>query len=121
MPTVFFFLNYNFFSCRKTGETTKALNLGSYNYLGFAENVGPCAEAAEESVQKFGLAGCSSRHEYGKWFLCLVNWSKLRCSGCFSVKLCTWGREGNTSIFKLQCIQICATVKGMISKWFSLG
>ncbi|KAK2553864.1 Serine palmitoyltransferase 2 [Acropora cervicornis] len=29
-------------SFRLTGNTTKALNLGSYNYLGFAENVGPC-------------------------------------------------------------------------------
>ncbi|XP_078351142.1 serine palmitoyltransferase 2-like isoform X2 [Oculina patagonica] len=56
-------------SFRKTGDTTKALNLGSYNYLGFAENVGPCAEAAEKSVQKFGLAGCSSRHEYGSLHL----------------------------------------------------
>lgn len=51
---------------RLTGNTTKALNLGSYNYLGFAENVGPCAEAAEEAVKKYGLAGCSSRHEYGE-------------------------------------------------------
>ena len=50
---------------RLTGNSTKALNLGSYNYLGFAENVGPCAKAAEEAVRKYGLAGCSSRHEYG--------------------------------------------------------
>lgn len=56
--------NYGW-SFRKTGETTKALNLGSYNYLGFAENVGPCAEAAEKTVLKYGLGGCSPRHEYG--------------------------------------------------------
>ena len=54
------------FNSRHTGDTTKALNLGSYNYLGFAENVGPCVQAAEESVHKFGLGGCSSRHEYGE-------------------------------------------------------
>ena len=59
-------MSLSFCSSRKTGDTTTALNLGSYNYLGFAENVGPCAEAAEKSVQKFGLAGCSSRHEYGE-------------------------------------------------------
>ncbi|XP_074631166.1 serine palmitoyltransferase 2-like [Acropora palmata] len=52
-------------SFRLTGNTTKALNLGSYNYLGFAENVGPCAEAAKEAVKNYGLAGCSTRHEYG--------------------------------------------------------
>lgn len=52
-------------SFRQTGKTTKALNLGSYNYLGFAENVGPCAESAEEALEKYGIGGCSSRHEYG--------------------------------------------------------
>lgn len=57
---------YNFSSLRKTGDTTKALNLGSYNYLGFAENVGPCAEASVDAVHKYGLGGCSPRHEYGK-------------------------------------------------------
>lgn len=51
---------------RQTGQSTKALNLGSYNYLGFAENVGSCAEAAEEAVKQYGLGGCSPRHEYGK-------------------------------------------------------
>ena len=51
---------------RQTGQSTKALNLGSYNYLGFAENVGSCAEAAEEAVKQYGVGGCSPRHEYGK-------------------------------------------------------
>ena len=60
------YLLYFLLCFRQTGKTTKALNLGSYNYLGFAENVGPCAETAEESVKKYGLGGCSSRHEYGK-------------------------------------------------------
>lgn len=59
---MYFFISF----LRKTGETTKALNLGSYNYLGFAENVGPCAEATEKTVLKYGLGGCSPRHEYGE-------------------------------------------------------
>ncbi|KAK2553865.1 Serine palmitoyltransferase 2 [Acropora cervicornis] len=37
------------------GTTTKALNLASYNYLGFAENSGPCAEAAEQAVRRYGI------------------------------------------------------------------
>ena len=69
IQTCYFSLNF-----RQTGDTTKALNLGSYNYLGFAENVGPCAHAAEQAVHKFGLGGCSSRHEYGALFVCkLIN------------------------------------------------
>ena len=66
-------MSYNFsLNFRQTGDTTKALNLGSYNYLGFAENVGPCAQAAEQAVHKFGLGGCSSRHEYGEISKCAV-------------------------------------------------
>ena len=29
-------------------------------------NSGPCAEAAEQAVRHYGIAGCSSRHEYGE-------------------------------------------------------
>jgi len=31
-----------------TGKKTKVINLGSYNYLGFAENTGICANGAME-------------------------------------------------------------------------
>lgn len=48
-----------------TGTETRCLNLGSYNYLGFAQNEGPCADAAEESIKSYGLAACSSRREIG--------------------------------------------------------
>ncbi|XP_044163019.1 serine palmitoyltransferase 2-like isoform X2 [Acropora millepora] len=56
--------DYNW-TFRYPGTTTKALNLASYNYLGFAENSGPCAEAAEQAVRRYGLAACSARNEYG--------------------------------------------------------
>ena len=62
--TIFFFNKY---ISSYPGTTTKAVNLASYNYLGFAENSGPCAEAAEQAVREYGIAGCSSRHEYGEW------------------------------------------------------
>lgn len=48
-----------------TGTETKCLNLGSYNYLGFAESTGPCAEAAIKSIEDYGLAFCSTRSEFG--------------------------------------------------------
>ncbi|KFB39703.1 AGAP007941-PA-like protein [Anopheles sinensis] len=48
-----------------TGTETKCLNLGSYNYLGFAQNEGPCADDAEECIWTYGLAACSSRRELG--------------------------------------------------------
>lgn len=41
------------------------LNLGSYNYLGFAQNYGPCAEYSKEAIKKHGWAIGSSRQELG--------------------------------------------------------
>jgi len=48
-----------------TGTTTKCLNMGSYNYLGFAEAEGPCAAESQNAVVDLGLGTCSSRHELG--------------------------------------------------------
>ena len=45
---------------------TNCLNLGSYNYLGFAENSGVCADAAKEATYKYGAAVCSTRRDFGK-------------------------------------------------------
>nr|CAB3266549.1 serine palmitoyltransferase 2 [Phallusia mammillata] len=49
-----------------TGKVHKdVVNLGSYNYLGFAEKTGACAEAAIDAVKKYGVGICSSRQEIG--------------------------------------------------------
>ncbi|KAM7352795.1 serine palmitoyltransferase long chain base subunit [Cochliomyia hominivorax] len=48
-----------------TGTETRCLNLGSYNYLGFADNTGPCADNAEKTTREMGLALCSPRVELG--------------------------------------------------------
>ena len=51
-----------------TGKVTKdVVNLGSYNYLGFAENTGLCAEAAVKAVKQYGAGVCSSRQEVGNY------------------------------------------------------
>ncbi|CAB1428539.1 unnamed protein product [Pleuronectes platessa] len=41
------------------------INLGSYNYLGFAENTGPCVDSAAEVTMKYGVGVASSRQEMG--------------------------------------------------------
>ena len=41
------------------------INLASYNYLGFAENSGPCTDAAVAKLGERGLSSGSSRHELG--------------------------------------------------------
>ncbi|PSN48068.1 Serine palmitoyltransferase 2 [Blattella germanica] len=50
---------------RYIGTTTKCLNLGSYNYLGFAEAEGPCADAATKAIREYGCAMCSPIQELG--------------------------------------------------------
>lgn len=48
-----------------TGKKLRALNMGSYNYLGFAENNGPSSLAATQSIADFNVASCSPRQEFG--------------------------------------------------------
>ncbi|TPX51849.1 hypothetical protein SeMB42_g00814 [Synchytrium endobioticum] len=48
-----------------TGHTRELLNLSSYNYLGFAQSQGPCANAVEVAVQRWGISVNSSRAEVG--------------------------------------------------------
>ncbi|KAK0621338.1 pyridoxal phosphate-dependent transferase [Bombardia bombarda] len=54
-----------------TGTYTETLNMSSYNYLGFAQSEGPCADAVEEVVRKYGLASCSPRADSGTTDLAL--------------------------------------------------
>jgi len=46
-----------------TGRHRDVLNFGSYNYLGFAQNEGPCAEDAIEQMHSSGVGVCSSRSD----------------------------------------------------------
>lgn len=48
-----------------SGDTTQALNVSSYNYLGFAQSRGGCADAAEDTVHQYGVASCGSREDVG--------------------------------------------------------
>ncbi|XP_003971560.1 serine palmitoyltransferase 2b [Takifugu rubripes] len=49
-----------------TGKVVKdVINMGSYNYLGFAENTGACADAAVECTKKYGAGVSSTRSEIG--------------------------------------------------------
>jgi len=51
--------------CRHTGRSIHAVNMGSYNYLGFANTSGPCADESAKATCNYGLGTCSSRHELG--------------------------------------------------------
>ena len=48
-----------------TGETKRCLNLGSYNYLGFAASDPYCTPQVLECLDRLGWSACSSRAEAG--------------------------------------------------------
>ncbi|KAJ7067799.1 pyridoxal phosphate-dependent transferase [Mycena amicta] len=48
-----------------TGGRTRALNISSYNYLGFAQASGGCADAVETAIREHGISSCGSRLEGG--------------------------------------------------------
>ncbi|TVY75848.1 Serine palmitoyltransferase [Lachnellula suecica] len=48
-----------------TGTLTTTLNLSSYNYLGFAQSSGPCADDTHASISTYGLSVASPRLEAG--------------------------------------------------------
>jgi serine palmitoyltransferase len=52
-------------SFRFTGTHTRAMNVSSYNYLGFAQAQGGCADAVEEGIKRYGISGLGSRAEGG--------------------------------------------------------
>jgi len=58
--------DYNW-TFKRSGRLLEVLNLGSYNYLGFAENNGPCARASIQSINEYAVAACSSRQELGTY------------------------------------------------------
>ncbi len=51
--------------CSLTGKTTDAINFSSYNYLGFAQNEGYCADKVELCVTEYGMSSSSTRMEAG--------------------------------------------------------
>jgi serine palmitoyltransferase len=48
-----------------TGTYSETLNLSSYNYLGFAQSEGPCADEVERTIRKSGISMASTRGEVG--------------------------------------------------------
>ncbi|KAG8842809.1 serine palmitoyltransferase component [Serendipita sp. 411] len=48
-----------------TRTHTRALNVSSYNYLGFAQATGGCADAVEDGLKRYGLSALASRAEGG--------------------------------------------------------
>lgn len=53
------------FLIRLTGRKIEATNFSSYNYLGFAQSEGYCADQVEDCVSNYGVSSASTRLEGG--------------------------------------------------------
>jgi serine palmitoyltransferase len=69
---------------RFTGTQTEVINVGSYNYLGFAQNDGPCAEDAANAIDDAGLSVCTNVHEQGTLEASVA---RFRLGECFAVPI----------------------------------
>lgn len=55
------------FNYRFTGRTIKnVINMGSYNYLGFAETDVNALKTVTRELEKYGTGICSTRQEMGE-------------------------------------------------------
>jgi serine palmitoyltransferase len=63
------------------------LNLSSYNYLGFAEASGPCADAAVEAIKMYGCAMCSPVQELGELSVNITPFLLINYALIFSMHL----------------------------------
>lgn len=52
-------------TCRRTTNTSRCLNLGSYNYLGFAASDEYCTPRVIQSLKRFSPSTCSARVDAG--------------------------------------------------------
>ncbi|XP_066451734.1 serine palmitoyltransferase 3-like isoform X2 [Eleutherodactylus coqui] len=58
--------DYNW-TYRHTGKIIKdVINMGSYNYLGFAENNEESLDTVKNVLERYGAGVCSTRHEMGQ-------------------------------------------------------
>ena len=80
------------------GTTTRALNVSSYNYLGFASSSGPCADAVEAALRRYGPSGGGARHDAGTLDLHLqCERLVARFLGVESAYVCSMGFATNST------------------------
>ena len=61
----FLVFTHEFTVIRFKGTKSMCLNVGSYDYLGFTQTTGPCADAAIEAIYDYGVGSNSARRDYG--------------------------------------------------------
>ncbi len=71
--------------------------MGSYNYLGFAENNEDFLKTVADKTRQYGVAVCSARQEMGE-FVVSVQLYKLKESAAVVLFLLLWARAKNVHL-----------------------
>jgi serine palmitoyltransferase len=80
------------------GTRTRALNISSYNYLGFAQANGGCADVVEEAIRRYGVSTCGTRLEGGTSELHIMAESLVaRFVGMEDAMICSMGFATNST------------------------
>ncbi|RDW93314.1 uncharacterized protein DSM5745_00636 [Aspergillus mulundensis] len=89
-----------------TGTATNTLNLSSYNYLGFAQSEGPCADAVEETIRRDGIS-MTSPYPMSTKLLAEVECQIARLVGKDAALVFSIGFATNSTIFPALVDQGC--------------
>nr|XP_018911145.1 PREDICTED: serine palmitoyltransferase 2-like [Bemisia tabaci] len=85
------------------GTTSRCINLGSFNYLGFAETDGPNIRDCERAVKQYGVSTCSSAKQYGLTPVHL-ELEKITARFLQTEDAAVFGMGFGTNFFNLPCI-----------------
>lgn len=90
----------------RTGNSRHCLNLGSYNYLGFAAQDEYCTPRVVKSLDKFAISTCASRADGGK-FRSAHLWNQLILIS-LTTMICLW----------LACLNVTLLSRGWQNLWY---
>ncbi|PFH51177.1 hypothetical protein AMATHDRAFT_75144 [Amanita thiersii Skay4041] len=94
-----------------TGTRTRALNISSYNYLGFAQARGGCADAVEEAIKRYGVSTFGSRLEGGSSDMHTVGEALVaRFVGMEDALICSMGFATNSTIIPALVSKGCLVI-----------
>lgn len=94
-----------------TGERTRTLNVSSYNYLGFAQAQGGCADAVEESLSRYGVFAGGARLEGGTLDLHVQSEALVaKFVGAEDAIICSMGYATNATIIPALVSKGCLVI-----------
>lgn len=82
-----------------TGTTTRTLNMSSYNYLGFAQSEGPCADFVESVIRRDGISMVATRGDAASELHLQVEHEIARFVGKEAAMVFSMGFVTNASVF----------------------